>query len=134
MTSFSEFHPTARFVYNGEGILIVTIKDDLELTEQDIKDHREIARRMVGEQPHCVLAIAGERTQATEEARIYAAAHVPAGRIAEAIIVRSLPVCILGNFYLKFHKPGLLTRMFDDHEEALAWLRAQLQLHRNKPQ
>lgn len=132
MNSFSEFHPTAHFVYNGEGIIIVTIKDDLELTEQDIRDHREIQRRMVGEAPHCVLAIAGERTQATEEARIYAASNVPVGRVAEAIIVRSLPVRILGNFYLRFHKPNVPTRMFDDHEDAIVWLRAQLQLHKNK--
>lgn len=130
MNSFSEFHPTARFVYNGEGILVVTIKDDIELTEQDIKDHREIARRIVGTEPHCVLAIAGERTQATEEARVYAATHVPEGRVAEAVIIRSLPVRILGNFYLKFHKPNVPTRMFEDYEDAMNWLRAQLNMHK----
>lgn len=131
MSSFSEFHPTARIVYNGEGIIVVTIKDDIELTLQDIKDHREICRRMVGEQPHCVLAIAGERTRATEEGRIYAASHIPAGRVAEAIIVHSLPVRILANFYLRFHKPGLPTRLFDNYEDAMSWLRMQMNHNRN---
>lgn len=130
MHTFTEFHPTAQFVYNGDGILVVTIKDDIELTVQDIIDHRAIAARIVGIQPHCVLALAGERTQATEEARIYASTNTPEGRVAEAVIIRSLPVRIMGNFYLKFHKPNVPTRMFEDYEDAMRWLRMQLQLRK----
>jgi len=129
MNTFTEFHPTAQFVYNGDGILVVTIKDDIELTVNDIIDHRAIVKRIVGIQPHAVLAIAGERTQATGEARIYASTNIPEGRVAEAVIIRSLPVRIMGNFYLKFHKPNVPTRLFDDYEDAIKWLRAQLQLH-----
>jgi len=85
-----------------------------------------IAKRMTGTGAHCVLAIAGERTQATEEARVYAAKNVPEGRLAEAVIIRSLSVRILGNFFLRFNKPGVPTRLFDDYDEAVHWLRAQL--------
>ena len=100
------------------------------MTKDDIIAHRRIAHEFTNGRPHGVLAIAGERTNATEEARRYAAANVPEGRIAEAIIIGSLPVRIMGNFYLKFHKPEVPTRMFDDREEALKWLRARLSAHR----
>ena len=119
-------HATARFDYDGNGILVVTINDDLELSLQDIIEHREIAARMVENKPHCVLAIAGERTQATSEAREFAASNVPVGRIAEAVVIKSLTVRILGNFYLQFHKPGVPTKMFDDRYEAMQWLKMQL--------
>ena len=102
------------------------MNDDLELTLDDILAHRQIAHELTQGRPHVVLAIAGERMQATEEARRYAANTVPEGRVAEAIIIGSLPVRIMGNFYLKFHKPEVPTRMFDKREEALKWLRAQL--------
>jgi hypothetical protein len=125
--------PSATFTYDGS-IIIVTIKDDVELTLEDIIVHRRIAHELTDGRPHAVLAIAGERTQATEEARRYAAGNVPEGRVAEAIIIGSLPVRIMGNFYLKFHKPEVPTRMFDDQEEALKWLRARLSsFHEQQP-
>lgn len=126
MIPSTEYHPTAQFVYNGDGVLVVTIKDDLELTMDDIIDHRTIAKRMTGTGPHCVLAIAGERTTATEEARVYAAKNVPEGRVAEAVIIRSLSVRLLGNFFLRFNKPGVPTRLFEDYDEAMLWLRSRL--------
>jgi hypothetical protein len=132
MKTITEHHATARMDYDGNGMLVVTIYDDLELSKQDIIEHREIAARLTGNQPHCVLAIAGERTQATAEARQYAAAHVPPGRIAEAVVLRSLTVRILGNFYLQFNKPGVLTKMFDDRYEAMRWLDLQMKLAGHK--
>ncbi len=126
MGQITEHHATVRMDYDGEGILVATINDDIELTLQDILDHREIAARLTRNEPHCVLAIAGERTQATQEAREYAANNVPIGRIAEAVVIKSLTVRILGNFYLQFHKPGVPTKMFDDRYEAMTWLKLQL--------
>jgi hypothetical protein len=126
MSETTGYHATARMDYDGKGILVVTINDDVELTLQDIIEHREIAVRLTKSEPHCVLAIAGERTQATSEARQYAAENIPKGRIAEAVVLKSLTVRILGNFYLQFHKPGVPTKMFDDRYEAMTWLKAQL--------
>jgi hypothetical protein len=132
MDQITEHHKTARMDYDGNGILVVTINDDIELSLQDIIEHREIAARLTKNEPHCVLAIAGERTQATTEAREYAATNVPVGRIAEAVVIRSLTVRILGNFYLQFHKPGVPTKMFDDRYEAMYWLKAQMKLKRKE--
>jgi hypothetical protein len=126
MSQITEFHSTARMDYDGQGILVVTINDDIELSLQDIIEHREIAARLTKNEPHCVLAIAGERTQASSEAREYAANNVPKGRVAEAVVIKSLTVRLLGNFYMQFHKPGVPTKMFDDRYEAMRWLEMQL--------
>jgi len=42
--------------------------------------------------------------------------------IALAILSDSLPTRILGNFYMKFNKPNVPTKMFDSEAEALEWL------------
>ena len=117
---------SAKLEYYENGLLVVTLKDDLELTLEHIIEQREAAFSLTGKAKHVVLAIAGQRTSATEEARKYAASFVPEGRVAEAIIVRSLPVRLLANFYMKFHKPGLLTKLFEDDAEAICWLEEQL--------
>lgn len=126
MELITEHHATARMDWDGHGILVVTINDDIELSLQDIIEHREIAARLTQSKPHSVLAIAGERTQASSEAREYAASNIPVGRVAEAVVIRSLTVRILGNFYLQFHKPGVPTKMFDDRYEAMRWLELQM--------
>lgn len=117
---------TGTLEYHPHGLLIVTLKDDMQLSLEDIVEQRTHAFALTGSAKHAVLAIAGQRTSATEEARKYSAANIPEGRVAEAIIVRSLPVRILANFYLKFHKPGLPTKLFEVDAEAIAWLESKL--------
>lgn len=122
MPTIKAVHPTASFEYDGNSLVKIILRDDDELTLQDIIDHREIVDHMVNGRVYCMLVITGERTRATEEGRAFAARNLPSGRLAEAIIIRSLPVRIMGNFYLKFHKPGIPTRLFDDEDSAVKWL------------
>jgi hypothetical protein len=42
---------------------------------------------------------------------------------AEAIIVKSLPQRLIGNFYMKFNKPGRPTKLFPNEAEAVIWLK-----------
>lgn len=43
--------------------------------------------------------------------------------IAEAYVIHSLAQKILGNFYLKIDRPVVPTKLFNDYDEALTWLR-----------
>lgn len=123
--------PNADYEYNN-GLLIITLVDDSELSVDDIRMQRETAFSFHKGEPHVVLAIAGQRTTASEEARKFASTHIPKGRIAEAVLIRSLSVRILANFYLKFHKPDVPTRMFDRRENAMTWLKGKLEEARKK--
>lgn len=121
-------HSTAWFIYDGHGIVTIILKDDRELTVQDVIDHRAIASQLVNGKPHCVLAIPGKHTQATDDARQFAAENRAAQRIAEAVVIRSLSVRLMANFYLKFQKPFTPTRIFTTQDEAMKWLQSLLPL------
>lgn len=112
--------------YNGKGFLKVVLSDDAEITYDDVIEQRKIAAELTGDKPHVVLAIAGRRTSATKEAREYSSSHVPKGRLAEAILIKSLPVRLMGKFFINFHKPSVPTKMFEDESEAMIWLNQRL--------
>ncbi len=42
---------------------------------------------------------------------------------ADAFVIQSLPQKLIGNFYLKFHKPKIPSKLFTSKEKALKWLR-----------
>lgn len=42
---------------------------------------------------------------------------------ARAMVIKQLGHRIAGNFYIKFHKPIIPTKIFNSHEEALNWLK-----------
>ena len=43
--------------------------------------------------------------------------------LAEAFVMRWLPMKLIGNFYLNFNKPPRPTRIFSDRDEAVEWLK-----------
>jgi len=43
-------------------------------------------------------------------------------KIKEAAVINSLPMKIIGNFHLKFFKPGHPSKIFKTEEKALEWL------------
>lgn len=42
---------------------------------------------------------------------------------ADAFVIKSMPQRILGNFYLKVTKPERPSRLFNDKDEAINWLK-----------
>lgn len=112
--------------YNNKGFLKVVLADNDEITLEDVIEQRKIASDLTGNKPHVVLAVAGRRTSATKEAREYSSANFPEGRLAEAILIKSLPVRLMGKFFINFHKPNVPTQLFELENEALIWLNQRL--------
>lgn len=108
--------------YNNKGLLKIVLADHDEITYDDVLEQRKVTQELTQGQPHVVLAIAGRRTSATKEAREYSSANIPEGRLAEAVLIKSLPVRLMGKFYINFNKPLVPTRLFDSETEALVWL------------
>ena len=119
-------HKKAVISYNGKGFLKVVLSDDAEISKDDVVEQRKITSDLTGNKPHVVLAITGRRTSATKEAREYSASNIPEGRVAEAILIKSLPVRLMGKFFINFHKPTVPTKMFDSESEAMLWLNQRL--------
>ena len=112
--------------FNNKGLLKVVLADNEEITYDDVVEQRKAIHNLTGGQPHVILAITGKRTMATKEAREYSSSNIPEGRIAEAILIKSLPVRLMGKFYINFNKPKVPTQMFDNETEALTWLNERL--------
>lgn len=112
----------ATISFNGKSIVISELEDDSEISLEDVIGHRRIIHEFTGGKKHAVLAIAGQHTTATKEAREYSSQNIPEGRVAEAIVITSMPVRLMGRIFINFHKPGLPTKLFETREEALVWL------------
>ena len=44
--------------------------------------------------------------------------------LADAFVMKSLPMKLIGNFYLNFNKPSKPTRIFSNRKEAISWLKS----------
>lgn len=118
--------PKAVISYNNKGLLKIVLTDFDEITVEDVIEQRKVAFELTGGNPHVVLAIAGRRTSATKEAREYSSSHIPEGRLAEAVLIKSLPVRLMGKFFINFNKPTVPTRLFETENEGLEWLNQRL--------
>ncbi|HTF02478.1 MAG TPA: hypothetical protein VK826_00570 [Bacteroidia bacterium] len=121
-------HPTATFEFNNS-ILLVTVREDVELTADDVRVHHEIGQTLTGGVPHCALFRGSANSSATKDAMKYSAYNIPPGRKAEAILVTSLAIRLIGNFFVRFYKPNIPIKLFDNEADALNWLQVQLEAH-----
>lgn len=71
-----------------------------------------------------LLIVVGEFTLPTPEARAYiATAEADPYASAEAYVIKSFSQKLVGNVYLSFNKPARPTRLFNDEEKAVEWLK-----------
>lgn len=71
-----------------------------------------------------LLVIYADDNLFSKENREYVASNEISNYVkGDALVVKSLALKIIGNFYLKFNKPSRPTRMFFDAETAVQWLK-----------
>ncbi len=111
----------------NDGIVQVDFGDDVDV---DLKESTEIVNAigaLTEGKKALILNIGGRNTTATGAARNHSASEQGARfTIADAFVTKSLAQKILGNFYMNFHKPYVPTKMFDDVNLAIEWLKSQL--------
>ena len=113
----------ATFMYEGDGILVIYMKEDVVLEVDDIKEMDEAGLELVQGKPHATLVIPGKRTSATHDAMKYAAKKDKAGRVAEASVIKSLSTRLLSRFYHAVIRPNLPSKYFSNEQEAREWLK-----------
>ncbi|MCB9195310.1 MAG: hypothetical protein H6598_03715 [Flavobacteriales bacterium] len=124
MTEMAEIEVGDHFkikIYNG--ITHITVKPDttveLEMVQNVIKKQREIQKGKA----FLVLLDVSQAYGVTKEAREYTAGPAVEGlQIAMAMIISSLPIRLLANFFIKFDSPPAPTKMFNSYEQAIQWL------------
>ncbi|MDI1353934.1 MAG: hypothetical protein PSX36_03400 [bacterium] len=108
-------------------ILIVTLNEDLEITESILEKIFTEGAALSRGVPYSILADVRKNVSSTSSARKYGAHHPFMKQlVAQALIADTSAVIILANFFIKVNKPEIPTRLFKKKEDAIAWLRSTL--------
>lgn len=95
--------------------------------EGEIEDSKLIVKRLAefktNNIPVLLLAVYEEDNFFSKEARDYVASSAVNSVVrAEALVIKSMALRIMGNFYLKVNKPARDSRLFNNRALALEWL------------
>jgi len=124
---------TAKISFISEEILRVDVLQDTEVEEEDARENYLACKKLAGEKKIAVLIDSRVRTTATKEARDFSSGPLVSNTvIARAILTSSMAVKLLGNFYIRFHKPISPTQLFSEEKDAIQWLQTQLANHRSQ--
>ncbi len=108
-----------------DGIVVLEFGDNIELDVKEAKELLQATKEIAGGKKVLILNVAGKQTTATSAARDFAAsAEAIEYTLAEAYVVNNLPQKIIANFYINFHKPLVPTKIFNNKEAAIIWLKS----------
>lgn len=116
----------ASTIYIWDNVLYIIFKKDVEVELQDINEIIAKRNEILKQDKINVLVDIRELWQANKAARERSASDDMISRAhAIAILSNSLPTRLLANFYMKFVKEKVPTKMFNEKSEALDWLNHQ---------
>ena len=104
-------------------IIYIKYADNVELSEEDIEDVNQAFKNLGCDENYKTLSEFHKYSTLSTEARHYAEKIKPKVK-ASAFILHSLSQRILLRFYHKFQRNKNVTRVFNNYEDALAWLRS----------
>lgn len=112
-------------ILRDDGIIELNTNDDHTYTIEDVKENVKAFGELTGNKKAPVLIIGGSFSSVTNETREFMATEESLKYSkAEAFLITSLAQKILVNFYIKFNKPLVPTRVFNDKIEAEKWLKS----------
>ncbi|MBD3637098.1 MAG: hypothetical protein HUJ25_07095 [Crocinitomicaceae bacterium] len=106
------------------GIIENIIRDNSVLDILEIKEIKAANEEMAEGKKYVLLINSGQYTSITKEGMELSASETfQRNTIAKALLVNSLGHRIVGNFYIKFNKPFIVTQIFSDRDKAISWLK-----------
>ncbi|MCW3072246.1 MAG: hypothetical protein JWO44_2136 [Bacteroidetes bacterium] len=107
-----------------DGLAQVSISGDEEIDVQHVKLIVDRLEELGSGKRFPLLILVSEYILPTPEARAYIASpESDPFASAEAYVIRSFPQKLVGNIYLGFNKPARPTRLFNNEEKAIEWLK-----------
>lgn len=117
--------PHCELVILEEGILQLNLSDiSYEIDHLD-EIHEATKLLCRGEKILQLINTTPYSSVSTEARRKMGGPKYTAYSRAEAFVIHSLAQRILGNYYLKFDRPVVPTKLFTDYNKAMAWLKNQ---------
>ncbi len=114
----------ASFYLDEQGVIRGREADTGTFELADAQEAIAAIRQLAGDRKRPLVVDISDLRTMTREARAYFT-HPDHGEFlnAVALVVRSLLSRAIGNFFLGLNRPAVPTRLFNDEEEALAWVR-----------
>lgn len=120
-------HKKFRLTLVEEGIIENYVKPGILIESVDMWEIKKQNLILAKNQPYAVLVVQGHLAEVSRDAKETAASKEYVGITrAKALIVDSLGHRIVSNFYLSVNKPHIKTKIFNDRNEAIKWLRERL--------
>ncbi len=117
---------TTRLEYAG-GIMYLRLKEGAEFNLETTKEQHAAQDELTSNDNYVVLVDATHHVSMSKESREYMAAYENPRRKATALLTRyNLATLLLANFYMKFNQPKIPTKLFNQEEEAIGWLKQML--------
>lgn len=108
-----------------DDILFVRLKEDLEITSEILEHIHQKGVELSGGKPYCILADISLTNGSTQEARAFGSDNPYIKyHLAYAMLGNRTGANIMANFFIKFNKPKVNTRLFKNEEEAVEWLKS----------
>jgi hypothetical protein len=108
----------------ADGIMHLAIKDEIEVTVEDIIAMNEAVGRIGDGRKYPNLITVGRYTSISKEAREFAAGdEANKYTLADGYVLHSFHQKILANFFIKINKPKLPVKFFNHENEAVEWLK-----------
>lgn len=105
-------------------ILYFRVKQDIVIERTEFNELMGYVEDFMGEVAHYAITdFGGTLLSSTESRQAYATSdYIKKYRLADAILVNSLPTRILINFFVNVVKPEVKTRLFSNKSSAILWL------------
>jgi hypothetical protein len=109
----------------GDFIWLI-IKEDAELDVKEVKEFTSMCEKLSGNKPYFLISDARVNLSITTEGRKAAASRtISPLLVANAVLVNNVAVRMVANFFTAVNKPHFKYKVFNEEQEALAWLKKQ---------
>jgi hypothetical protein len=115
-----------RMTLYENGIMSVLFKENFTVGLKDVEEVVAWVSEIANGRKFLNLMEGESNSEVDAEVRSFSASKEQNKfTIADAMVVKSISHRLLSNFYLKFNKPVMPTRLFTDKEKAIQWLLSQ---------
>ena len=104
------------------GFVVIRYNDIAEIDIQDLSEVEDAVLQLSNGQPMYLIIMLGKYSVTTKSARYHLKQQRKSGPLGEAVVARSLPQRVIGNFYARLKGDKFPVRMFGSRERATRWL------------
>ncbi len=109
-------------IFYNDKILNIKFRKGKSIELDEAKEVYHACDKIAGNEIHANLIDSREIQFMTDESRKYFAAQDKSSVVAIALLATNRIQITLANFYLKFSKPKIPTKLFNSEPEARKWL------------